>query len=663
MLYDDAVTLLIRTATIVDDENSRHQAASVVKTLGLLALAIIQAGAYIRQKLCTVGEFCDKYSRQRQQLLEYRPVQDSSAYNLTVYTTWEISINKIRGMCNEAAQNALQLLEVFAFFHFDGISEEIFKKAGIHYRTRSDSELEFQPLLLGKDENSWDSLSFRLALAMLSSFSLVDVNETNRRISMHPLVHTYARDRLVETRRLVRWKTAAFTLAVSAARDLLDYKFTRLLIPHFVSCEESSVDAWGPGMFQVVYIFVDVYMGHGLLTRAVNICHCWLERNTRILSTGSADNGIPNSESRKDGVVVIRNCLAEGYLRLGHYIKAEEVVSETLSMTTPLEECKDEVLLESWTIMAKIYEELGRSEEALKLYEKVLDTKGHVLGMEHEETISSLNDLGRCCSETNRMEAALKLQGQALEIRKAKLGDAHPNTIQSMHQIVMIYLNIGEEQKALTLGKKTVQLSKINLGEEHVITLASMQDLAYCYCKIGQSQAALTVAEHVVKVRRSVSGDEHPNTLLSMRILSDIYSLLERPQDALELQQEVVRTSRKVLGGEAPETLSAMRTLGRYYRQLERRQEAVNMGEEVVKLSRKVLGAEHPKTIASMKILILYYCVVQRPLDAIKLLEEIINISNRILGDKHPDTLKYEHVLSSVREKVRPESELAELRN
>ena len=127
---EDAITLLLRTAAIKEpSQSSRQAASSVVETLGLFALAIVQAGAFIREKLCTLNEYCSEYSRRRQELLRHRPKQAAHDYTFTAYTTWEISTTAIRKMNNPTADTALWLLQTFSFWHWEGISERIFEEA------------------------------------------------------------------------------------------------------------------------------------------------------------------------------------------------------------------------------------------------------------------------------------------------------------------------------------------------------------------------------------------------------------------------------------------------------------------------------------------------------------------------------------------------------
>ena len=139
---EEAITLLLRASGEEEtDLHSRHRARPVVDVLWYFALAIIHAGAVIRQKLYSFEEYCVAYRDGRKELLNFQPVQACTDYKYTVYTTWEISVNSIRNIANTAvpgniaqevitnATNALELLDFFGFCHFDGITETMFLNA------------------------------------------------------------------------------------------------------------------------------------------------------------------------------------------------------------------------------------------------------------------------------------------------------------------------------------------------------------------------------------------------------------------------------------------------------------------------------------------------------------------------------------------------------
>lgn len=86
----DAVSLLLKSIASEPSSGTqvRNTAREVVNILGCLALAITQAGAVIRQQICSLESFCDLYTDRKRDLLESGRSKPSSQYQHSVYTTW-----------------------------------------------------------------------------------------------------------------------------------------------------------------------------------------------------------------------------------------------------------------------------------------------------------------------------------------------------------------------------------------------------------------------------------------------------------------------------------------------------------------------------------------------------------------------------------------------
>lgn len=225
MALDEAITLLLRTivATDPEDETFRNSAKHVVETLGCLALAIVHAGATIRQRVCTLDDYCTEYSRHRKQLLDRPLVQAATEYEHTVYSTWEVSIEKMTRLSHEAAKYAIELLNLFSVLHFEGISERILEKAWRHSERNKPSAwvmAHILPILKQAYSENWNPQPFREAISLLSSFSLIHIEGTENHISLHPLVHTWIRDRLQPAVQSRCYTMSMLTLSTSLDMNL-----------------------------------------------------------------------------------------------------------------------------------------------------------------------------------------------------------------------------------------------------------------------------------------------------------------------------------------------------------------------------------------------------------------------------------------------------------
>jgi tetratricopeptide (TPR) repeat protein len=518
METEEAISLILKTtgAQQLSDKPTRKTAKSVVLTLGCLALAIDQAGTVIRQGLCNMEEYCEIYSRRRKELLSQKPVQGGGDYRYTVYTTWEISLRMIEDKNGEAARDAIELLQIFSFFHHDGISEEIFHRAWetLQKDTFSGWIRSHQPSLLRQQSGTWDSRRIRNAVSLLSSFSLISRDKSGL-VSIHPLVHTWARDRLNGSDEERIWTLTVCTMSASITWTFqtADYRYRKLLVPHIDAC----LGMYPDGIFHLRDVDQDcLNMAEGF-------------------ELAYSENG-----RRREALQLVETVVAARKRTQG-----EEHPGTLRSMHA----------------LANRYSEVGRRQEALQLTETVMAARKRTLGEEHPDTLSSMHNLALRYSEVGRRQKALQLTETVVAARKRTPGEEHPDTLRSMHNLALRYGEVGRRQEALQLAETVVAARKRTQGEEHPDTLASMHSLAYLYSEVGRRQEALQLTETVVAARKKTLSEEHPDTLDSMHNLAVSYSEVGRRQEALQLAETVIAARKRTLGEEHPDTLDSMHNL------------------------------------------------------------------------------------------------------
>jgi hypothetical protein len=230
MEENDAIELLLK-ASCLDLYSMEFQtkASKIVKELFCLPLAIDQAGAYIASGATTIGEYLAKYSDHQKTLLSHSEFTGASKYNRSVYETWELSYKEIqkRAESNDphranAANSAMLLLNLFPFFHHQGITEEIFSYAALQEDEESSSpalpiasSILDRRLLPLNNTGAWDNFVFREGLRILLSFSLIKKGPSDGMYEMHPLVHAWGRDRMTLNEREICCLMAYVTLSCS----------------------------------------------------------------------------------------------------------------------------------------------------------------------------------------------------------------------------------------------------------------------------------------------------------------------------------------------------------------------------------------------------------------------------------------------------------------
>ncbi|KAF8606254.1 FabD/lysophospholipase-like protein, partial [Ceratobasidium sp. AG-I] len=239
---EEALQLLLKTARMQGDTlptEEKEAASEILQEFGHLALAIIQAGAYIWRLDCSLSLYRELYHKRRQALLEeYKtmPIKVDD-YQKTVYTTWVMSFERL-------GARAVDMLQLLAFLHNDGILEDMFRRAAA-------SIIDYTPVIpmdeketsvhvwlkeflaaFALDGDHWDSQTFLGTMAEITNYSLISYDRLNRTYSIHPLVHLWARTTPSNVALSLEHTARLLALSVDWSMGIDGHGFRQTLGPH-----------------------------------------------------------------------------------------------------------------------------------------------------------------------------------------------------------------------------------------------------------------------------------------------------------------------------------------------------------------------------------------------------------------------------------------------
>ena len=593
MEEEDAITLLLKAAqaTNVNDVSVRNTARPIVKTLGCLALALIQAGASIRQGICSLEEYLDIFASYKKQILSDQVVQGAESYRYTIYTTWEVSVHMIERLSTRTAQDAVQLLQVLAFLHFEQVPISMFERAWniSHHSKLNIARQSFLtkvleaflisafftwiiailaplwkqyprckrqrlPDIMLQCNSTWNIVRFREAIRLLSRFSLVNHDMKNKICSMHPMVHFWARERLNEPEQQ-SWSDIAVTIladSISPEFEASSQPYRRSLLPHIDSC---------------------------------------FQRNNEDLF-----------RSR-------RNLLPE---------------------------------IPKMVKFAAIYSECGVWQKAITLQETVLDAQKQFFGLEHPETLRAMTALSSSYWNFKRPSEALVLQGQVVEFSSRALGPEDTRTLKAMDTLAATYWLCGQRLKAEKLGQKAVDGLIKKLGPGHPDSLTAMENLGRTYMHRGRYKESQELHMAVLMTRRKMYGPSHPDTLMAMANLGMTHHAQGNLEEAEKLLDAVMETRKQVLGQEHAYTLWAVNDLSKIYTDQGHPSEAQELLTSILEIVTRTLGDEHIGMSMTKMNLARALHGQGKWIEGKEILTDLISMQKRTLGPVHPDTLAAE---------------------
>jgi tetratricopeptide (TPR) repeat protein len=268
--------------------------------------------------------------------------------------------------------------------------------------------------------------------------------------------------------------------------------------------------------------------------------------------------------------------------------------------------------------MATIYRFIGRSQEALLLYEQVLPITREGSDREGEATV--LNNMALVYRDTGRLEEALLLYEEALPITRGlgyRLGEAA-----TLNNIALVYRDTGRPEKALPLYEEALLITR-GLGHR-AGEAATLNNMAMAYSAIGNSPRALKLYEEALPIIREVNYPAGEATMLNNMAM--IYRVTGYLQLALQLYEEALPIMRKVENrlGEA----ATLNNIALVYRHMERFQEALLLYEEALPITREINDLAGEAT--ALNGLAYLYQSLQRHGDAATAFEQSIVLSRQI---------------------------------
>jgi len=445
------VQLLLKSSAIREDlwTINTADACNVVEALDRHALAITQAGAFIKRKFCSLNEYPERFQQHRKTLLEFFPLQAQSTYQ-NVYATFDVSATFLAESGQEKHLRALQLLNILGFMHLNQVSESIFTRAAKHVNrvlAANRDSLNFAQLYSWHIERvpstilpkatlgGLDTFAFCEARDTLASLSLVKISGAEHEMSMHPLVHFWVRDRMQDSPAVLRaeWERAAVILALSTE-------------------ESSSYQNYFPRL-------------------NVQITACLGACPTDIIATPPSNTGYAHLFYRL-GYTQIFNSSTPRSVRdaLYGYINNFSLPERNVV------QCKrilGSYLLRDGNVLAAA------------MLEEVVRFEGSILSDDDCDRLTAQHELARALLDVGEDVRAVELLEEVVRIQSLTLPKDHLGRLTSQHELARALIEVGEDVRAVELLKEVVRIQSLTLPKDDLFRLDSQDLLAQAVASVA----------------------------------------------------------------------------------------------------------------------------------------------------------------------------------
>lgn len=171
---------------------------------------------------------------------------------------------------------------------------------------------------------------------------------------------------------------------------------------------------------------------------------------------------------------------------------------------------------------------LGRPEEALEWCRKRL-AQDHLLCVQEEHKMHTMSIMAQALVHLTRFDEAIIIYQEILEWRIKNLGPSHEHTLATLNHLTIFPYVAGRitEEDAITEFENQLGQMVDKLGPEHRITLNTKYTLAGALWDMGDTDKAFVMLEEVLLSMEKAFGPNHRDTVLVRKGISERKIMME----------------------------------------------------------------------------------------------------------------------------------------
>ncbi|KAI1661935.1 hypothetical protein F4813DRAFT_346255 [Daldinia decipiens] len=559
----EEATNLFKTHSINHPDQNETIIEELVKELTYLPLAIVQAASYMNKNTMSVEKYLGLLQGEESnaiKLMERDFYDNTLDMTKAVLKTWTVSFEQIR-KCDRIAA------EMFSYM------------ACLDPKAIPQSLLPAQQL----------EVDFEHAIGTLLGYAFITRREDGSMFDMHRLVHIAIRAWL-QDHGLKRIRTDAITYLSSVplfgcCRCRIAHKVWREYISHALRLLEESRDCQMREIYELS-CNVGAYLEH-------------IRRFREAIKVLSKAVAWRKEHNFQDDILQypLEYYLANAYSQIGQHQRAIELLEP---MVVVEDESPIQVAMQF--TLAGAYINDKQVERAIRMYERTAVIY-ETLPEDHPDRLTATHQLALASNANGQSEDAIKMFERIIPILREVLGKEHVNVLTTEHALATTYYEIGQFEETISILERIISIMKKNLAEDDLFYLDSQLWCADTYCKTNRAKEAIRLYEHVRTVQKKMWAEDDKQLLTLENNLAVAYLKNRQLEEGINLLEHVVAIQKATLAKDDISKLQPERNLADAYIEYGKIEDAIKILERVIAILLTIVDEDDKFLIDSRELL------------------------------------------------------------
>jgi tetratricopeptide (TPR) repeat protein len=444
VLGEDAAAELLATTTGAKiDEHMRN----VVRALGNLPLAIVQAAAFMDAKGINAAEYLNLFETKRTELWNEEAKHAPKDHPKAVHVTVELALKNVQ-LENLAA---VDFLKICCFLAPEQITPLLFS----HLPDVVPSNLQ---------SIASDPVALSSAWRTLAKYGLIALDLNLQSISLHRLVQLALQDTMTDIEKK-RWLSVALDILFAAMpeeqSDPQFWPFYFYLAPHFtyITDQCARLGVRSPALIAVLN-WMGLFLGHIGFLQSAEDCFRSAARNIDESQVPFEPLDISSTFGNLSGNLISQ----------GRSPEALPFIERALRNSKEFTGLQDPNLGTHLSNHGMVLASLGRYAEANDSLSRGMEVIEQEHGSSDWRLVWSLGYKGNIEQMFGNLTAARDAYKRSLEIQRLNFGDTRPYVLIALHNLARTEMLLGDLDSAHQHALEAVQVGKKSLPPHHPMT-------------------------------------------------------------------------------------------------------------------------------------------------------------------------------------------------